>query len=113
MFLRNLSFAGDREAQGTPDAIAMRPSRGRGVHWIDDQTRAQKVHLSDGSDDLLGDAWMLRDRPIFIGRAIVNRPRDLHRTAELISRRSWLTIEAHDRRVIVTRSPHDRGLIDA
>ena len=44
MFLQNLSFTSDVAAQGTSDAIAMLASHGRGVHRIDDQTRAQKRH---------------------------------------------------------------------
>ena len=54
------------------------------VHAIFIKARALKGALSDGLDDLLGDAWMLRECPIFIGRAIVKMPRDLHRAAEII-----------------------------
>ena len=48
------------------------------VHAIFIKARALKGALSDGLDDLLGDAW------IFIGRAIVKMPRDLHQAAEII-----------------------------
>ena len=47
MFLWNFSFEGDMAAQWASDTITMRPWRGRGVHRIVDQTRAQKGHLSE------------------------------------------------------------------
>ena len=42
MFPQNFSFAGDVAARWASDAIAMRPSRGCGVHRIVDHTRALK-----------------------------------------------------------------------
>ena len=47
MSSRKFSFAGDMAAWWASDQIAMRPSRGHGVHRIADLTRALKGHLSE------------------------------------------------------------------
>ena len=48
MFSRNFFFSAGRVAvRDVSDVIAMHPSRGRGVHRIVYQTRAQNKHLSE------------------------------------------------------------------
>ena len=54
MFPPNLSFAGDVAARRALDAIAMRPSRGRGYTGSIYQTRALKGALSEVIDDAQG-----------------------------------------------------------
>ena len=70
-FLRSLTPAGNVAASQASDALGA---------------------LSDGSDASPGNAWMLWEHLIFIGRAIVNRLGDLHRTAEI----DLKEIMAHD-----------------
>ena len=55
------------------------------VHAIFIKARVLKGALSDGSDGLLGDGWMLGERSNFNERSIVIKPCDFHRTAKIIS----------------------------
>ena len=58
MFPRNLPSAGDMAARWALDEIAMRPSRGRGVHRTINETHARNGYLSEAIDGISGNTWL-------------------------------------------------------
>ena len=62
---------------GAPDMISKHPSHGHGVHWISDQARAWRAHLSES------------DRWLTCRHVDASRASDLHRTGK-VSRKHGL-----------------------